>query len=194
MTGAITLAAAAVASVGVGAYEASTQKGIANQEESQAGTVFGEQQYYQSQLQQLIANPGSVTSLPGYQFNLSQGEQAVARQFGASAGGGTEGTALTGYAENYANNAYSTQVGVLSSLAGLSSSTNPTSSLAAASSATNAGNNSLQGLLGSLAFGAKSGIFGGGSTPGSSNNSSLDSSLYSGGNVNTGGALDFISG
>src|SRR5271170_6184883 len=105
----VTAAIAAVGSlaVGIGSYE--TQKGLASQLEGEGATVFGEQQYYAEQLNKLIANPSSVTSLPGYQFNLQTGEQSVARQFGPQAGSGAEGVALTQYGENYANSAYQTQ-------------------------------------------------------------------------------------
>src|SRR5208282_2868284 len=65
--------------LGTGIEGANTQSSLAKSQESLAGlqeyessTIFGEQQGYEAQLNKLIANPSSVTSLPGYQFNLSQ--------------------------------------------------------------------------------------------------------------------------
>jgi len=168
MTGGITaagvLAAAAVASVGVSAYELSQQGGISGQLQGQSGTVFGEQQYYAQQLQQLIANPSSVKSLPNYQFNLDQGAQAVARQMAGSGflGSWKEAIALTKYGQDYATNVYATQAALLGQFAGLSSPVNPTQSLIGASGAASQGNQSLQQLLASLTFAGRSGIFGSG--------------------------------
>jgi len=48
------------------------------------------QQEYYDRLNDLMANPGRVTSLPGYQFNLNQGSEALARRM-ASMGYGTSG-------------------------------------------------------------------------------------------------------
>src|SRR6267142_2216038 len=110
------------------AYQASQQGGISSQLLGQSGTVFGEQQYYAQQLQQLIADPSSVTKLPGYQFNKDQGTQAVARQMAGSGflGSGNEAIALTKYGQDYATSAYKTQAELLGQFAGLSSPTNPT--------------------------------------------------------------------
>src|SRR5258706_9721528 len=137
MSGAITAAVAAVASVGIAAYGASQQHGISGQLQGQSGTMFGEQQYYAQLLQQLIADPSSVTKLPGYQFNKDQGTQAVARQMAGSGflGSGNEAIALTKYGQDYANNAYATQAALLGQFAGLTSPVNPTQGLAGASMA-----------------------------------------------------------
>ncbi len=161
--------------LGEGVSGASTQSGLVSAQESLAGqqqyesaTIFGEQQSYEAQLNALLKNPASVTSLPGYQFNLQTGEQSVARQFGPQAGSGAEGAALTQYGQNYAMNTYNQQVQVLSNLAGLN--VNPQGGLAAASSslsgasaAATAQNNQIQQLLAALTFAGGSGILGGGS-------------------------------
>ncbi len=172
MTGGITaagvMAAAAVASVGMEAYSMSQQGGISGQLQGQAGTVFGEQQYYAQQLQRLIADPSSVTKLPGYQFNLDQGTQAVARHMAGSGflGSGNEAIALTKYGQDYATNVYQTQAQLLGQFAGLTSPVNPTQSLMGASGAAGAQNNSMQQLLASLTFAGRSGMFGsGGGSP-----------------------------
>src|SRR5208282_3163689 len=162
-------------SLGSSVAGASTQSGLAKSQESLAGlqqyessTIFGEQQGYESQLNKLIADPSSVTSLPGYQFNLSQGEQSVARQFGPQAGSGAEGAALTQYGQNYAMNTFNQQSNLLMNLAGIN--VNPagglaasSSSLSGASAATTAGNNQIQQLLAALTFAGGSGILSGSS-------------------------------
>jgi len=70
-------------------------------------------------VQQLLANPSSVSSLPGYQFDLAQGTRAL--DHSALANGnlfsGKQGKALTGYATNLADKTYGDQ---LSRLLGIS--------------------------------------------------------------------------
>jgi hypothetical protein len=63
-----------------------------------------QQQAYYDQLNALRANPGQVTSLPGYQFNLNQGNEALARRM-ASMGYGSSGNlaiATQKYGQDYA--------------------------------------------------------------------------------------------
>jgi hypothetical protein len=138
------------------------QTNVANQSLYQSNTVFGEQQGFEKQLQQLISDPSSVTKLPGYQFNLQQGEQAVARQFGPTAGSGAEGIALTQYGANYANNAYATQVGVLSNLAGITSPVNPTSANSVAATGYADATKALDQIIAAMTFAAGAGTGGGG--------------------------------
>ena len=139
-----------------GVKKSNSQQKISDTAQAQANTVFGEEQQYAQMLHSLITNPSSVTSLPGYQFNLQQGEQAVARTMAGSgyAGSGNEAIALTQYGQNYATSAYDNQIKVLSSLAGLGSPVNPTQSLSTASGAGTASFNELGAVLGSAGFGA----------------------------------------
>jgi hypothetical protein len=118
--------------------------------------VFGEQQYYAQQLQQLMANPQSVSSLPGYQFNFNQGAQAVQRQEGAAGfnGSGNEGIALTQYGQNYATSAYTTQEQMLSQLAGLTAPSSPSQLTGAAIGANANSFNQLGTALSALGYGA----------------------------------------
>ena len=160
LTAAIGSAVGAIGGLGLGAYNASQQSGIASEQESlaaqqqqQSSIVFGEQQGYAKMLNDLISNPSSVTSLPGYQFNLDQGTQAVSRQMaaGQNLGSTAEGIALTQYGQNYASSAYTTQAQLLASLAGLN--VNPTSGLSGASSSlsgASAANNATFNQVGSL--------------------------------------------
>lgn len=126
MTGLITAAVAGVASVGVGiagevqsSNAAGKQLGVENTQLGMEQQLFGEQQGYADQLNKLMADPSSVTSLPGYQFNLDQGAETTARQFAANPGSGAEGAALTQYGQNYASSAYTQQAQLLASLSGL---------------------------------------------------------------------------
>src|SRR5580700_5745402 len=77
---------------------------------------------YAADLLNLIQNPSSVTSLPGYQFQMGQGVQAIDRSAaapgGTGFGSGAEGAALTQFGQGLASNFYNQQVGVLGNLAG----------------------------------------------------------------------------
>lgn len=75
---------------------------------------------YQQQLASLMNNPSSITSTPGYQFNLQQGLNSVQGQ-AAAAGMGNSGnvlTALQQYGSNYATNQLQNQELLLAQLAG----------------------------------------------------------------------------
>jgi len=110
-----------LAGVGLQAYEASQATSVQNTQLGMQQAIFGEQQGYEQQLAQLIANPSSVTSLPGYQFQLQQGSDTVAREMAASGflGSGNEAAALTQYGQGYAQNFYLAQANLLAQLAGM---------------------------------------------------------------------------
>jgi hypothetical protein len=149
MTGAVTLAAAAVASVGVGAYSAyssSKQTGFAD---SIAGTEFGEQQGMYSMLMSLLTNPQSFASNPAYSFATNQGSAAVARQMGASgyAGSGNEALALQQFGQQSAFSGLASQEQLLASLSGLNASSSPAQNVSAA---TGASSNSFNQFLSML--------------------------------------------
>ena len=61
----------------------------------------------------LLANPSSVTSTPGYQFNLGQGLQALDQGAAAKGGlfSGAQGQAEQQFGQNYATNTYNQQLG-----------------------------------------------------------------------------------
>jgi len=111
-----------------------------------AGTVFGEQQDYARQLAQLISDPSSVKNLPGYQFQMQQGTDAVARQMAASGflGSGNEATALEQYGQGLASSFYGQQTSLLASLAGL---TAPSSPSQLSGAATGAGQTAFQQFM-----------------------------------------------
>lgn len=123
--------------------------GIAEQE-------WSAQQGYQQQLNQLLANPASVTSLPGYQFTMDQGTQAVSRA--SAAGGflnsGNEGTALVQFGQGLATSYLSQQENLLASLSGLQAASSSAQNISAATGASNNSNNQLNQLLQQLGLGA----------------------------------------
>ena len=163
VAGSIALAGTAV-SAGVGGYEASVQSGIAGQQAKAANTQlgmeqtqFGEQQGFEQQLANLVANPGSVTNTPGYSFNFAQGANATAAQM--TAGGflnsGNEAAALTSYGQGMAMNTYNQQVQMLTQLAGFNATgfgSNSSNSAGVASSGANATFQNTGQLLASLGF------------------------------------------
>lgn len=109
--------------IGSGIYglsEASKMKDLASGT-MRASDPFGPQRaQYAQQLQQLMADPSSITNDPGYQFQFDQGSQAVTRQMAAKGylGSGNLGTALQEYGQNYAASAYKDRISTLASLAG----------------------------------------------------------------------------
>jgi hypothetical protein len=160
-------------------------------------TDFAEQQQYASQLQNLIANPSQVTSLPGYQFMFDQGQQAVQRA--SAAGGflnsGNEGTALVQYGQGFATNALNQQEQLLASLSGLQASSSGAQNTQAATNATNSSNAQLNQLLSQLGLAAgtfgKSGVGASAGTPGAG----VTPAYGSPGTVNTGsGGFDDVYG
>lgn len=142
-------------SVGAGLYESSKATGIANQQLNMSKSVFGEQQGFESQLANLVNNPSSVTSLPGYQFQLDQGSDTVAREMAAGGflNSGTEAAGLTQYGQGQAQSAYQQQVNVLSGLAGITAPTSATSAASGASGTQNNNFNQLSSVLASLGYG-----------------------------------------
>lgn len=193
MSGIGTAIGVGVASIAAGAYESSQQMGIENQGLNLAKSTQGEQQYYNGLLQQLIANPSSVTSLPGYQFDLTQGSKAVAAGMGPSglAGGGNEAAALTTFGQGLASSFYGQQANLLASLAGVTNASSPAQGLGAAASGGALATNTLSGLLNSIGFyGTLAGKMGG--TGAAAGTPAAVSPMYpsmSGGPDNSGGAI-----
>ena len=152
----------AVATIG-GSLLSSSMGGAPSTSTQQQQTAYApfSSQYanYQPMLQNLVSNPSSVTSTPGYQFNLSQGETAVNQGMASEGllGSGNQAAALTQYGQNYATSQYQTQLQNLMSLSGVGVNQNgsPTTNSA---NQTAAGGALLGGTLANLLTG------GGGST------------------------------
>jgi hypothetical protein len=103
---------------------------------------------YAAQLQGLMANPQTVTSTPGYQFNLSQGLQGLQAQQAAQGRLVSGGALIQGqqYGQNLAQQTYQQQ---LQNLAGLSGATQAPGTGATAQA------NLLGGQLGATLGGAQ---------------------------------------
>lgn len=92
----------------------------AQQASSQADPFASQRPQYQSMLANLINNPSSVTSTPGYQFQLDQALKGVEGSAAASGmlNSGNTLSALTQEAGNYASTQYYNQAELLAQLAG----------------------------------------------------------------------------
>lgn len=101
-----------------GLYQANQMQDLAKRS-FQAQDPFGPQRgQYQQQLQGLMADPSSVTKMPGYQFGLDQGRTALQRAGAASGSGGNEAIALAQYTPQYAQNFYNDEIKRLMTLSG----------------------------------------------------------------------------
>lgn len=108
-------------SIGSGIVGLNAAGGIKNvaQQASEIQDPFGSQRKkYQEMLAALYANPNSVANMPGYQFGLDQGRQAIERRGAASGSGGNEAIALARYTPEYARNFYTDEVNRLMTLSG----------------------------------------------------------------------------
>lgn len=150
MSGAATMAVAAVAGVGLTAYNTIQAGKTASTASGMAQTTFAEQQGYAQQLQALIKDPSSVSKLPGYQFQLGQGSENIARQMGATGGLGStaEAAALSQYGQGLASSFYGQQTQLLASLSGLQ--VNPASMVQAATGAQQQATQSQSSMFGAL--------------------------------------------
>lgn len=90
-------------------------------EQLTASNPFGpERAKYAQQLQELMSNPNSVKDLPGYQFQMDQGTDAITRQAAATGylGSGNLGGELEKYGQGLAASFYDRRASLLSALAG----------------------------------------------------------------------------
>lgn len=152
---AITTAIAAVASAGAAAYGAYSTSQTQSQMQGMAQGTYNEQQGFAQQLQTLMANPSSVTSLPGYEFQFQQGSDAVTREMAASGflGSGNEATALTKYGQGMAQSAYAQQEQMLAGLSGLQAASSPAQYGSVGLSAGNSAFSQLGQAFSSLGYG-----------------------------------------
>lgn len=90
----------------------------------QANPVYdpfaGQRGQYATMLSNLYNNPGTVTSQPGYEFNLNQGTQALNRTYAATGqqGSGGQAIGLQNYGQGYAANYLNTMSSNLAQLSG----------------------------------------------------------------------------
>jgi len=144
MTGVATAIGVGVATLGAGIYSAnkaaSAQENAANAAQQTQQSMFDQTNANQAPFRQagvaatqqlggIYGLPGyakvdpskTIQNLPGYQFQLGQGIQAVDRSAAAQGllNSGATGKALTQYGQGLAGNYFSSYVGGLQSLAGL---------------------------------------------------------------------------
>jgi hypothetical protein len=147
--------------LGISAYSASQQAGIAGQAENLAGAQFGEQQWYNQQLQGLIQNPSSWLKNPVFQSSLNLGLEGVNRTEAATGNlnSGAQSAALEQYGQSTALSSLFQQEGILGSLTGLGS--NPATALGTASGASATGASELSGGMNTAVLAAILGSSGG---------------------------------
>lgn len=136
-----------------GLYNSSQQNSEAQTIYQQSNPFGAYRPTYGAQLLNLIQNPSSVSSLPGYQFLMGQGAQAIDRSSAAAGalGSGQEMTELTQYGQGLADQFYNQQVSTLAHLAGADiSPANPAQALQAAAGTQAGIGSDVAGLLNSL--------------------------------------------
>jgi hypothetical protein len=144
---------AGLVSAGVGAYESSQQQGISQQAVNLAKTTQGEQEQYNQQLQQLLANPNAFFSSAPYQAAFGQGVQAVQRgQAATNPPGPGQAASLQAFGQTFGQQQLMSQEQLLASLSGATAASSPASSLGTAAGAQAQAGNTLSGVLASLGF------------------------------------------
>ena len=134
-----------------------------------------QQNPYATQLNQLLTDPNSFKTDPGYQFALSQGQDAARAQGNALYGGQRAGALapeLAKYTEGYAAQAYDTRLNQLGTLSGQQNSYN-LGNLGALNQ-----NAQVQGGINANNLGALAGMFG---QQGTQNNQSIQNLLVASG-------------
>jgi hypothetical protein len=154
------------------------------------GSLFSNWANYQpqfaNQLVNLMNNPGQVTSMPGYQFGMQQGTQALNRSYAATGqqNSGAQAIGLQNYGQQYAGSMFQQQFNNLSALAGTGQ--QPTSVIGQNQLNASQQNLGLQQLASATGALSQTGLFGSNATPASMSNSlNYDSS----GNYTGAGAL-----
>lgn len=100
----------------------------------------------------LMANPGSITGMPGYQFGMDEGRRAIARQGAASGSGGNEAIAAARYTPEYAQNFYNSEVARLMALGNGEASIGGNNAMLGLN-ASKMGNDLASSSLGSIGYG-----------------------------------------
>ncbi len=141
-------------------YNSGQQQGQANTIYQQSNPFGGYRPQYGQMLLNLIQNPSSVTSQPGYQFMMNQGIQAIDRSAagpnGSGLGSGGEMTDLEQYGQGLADQFYQQQVGTLAQLAGANiNPANPAQAFSAEQSAAQGTGSSIQTALNGISTAGK---------------------------------------
>lgn len=140
-----------------GLMNANQLQGMAKDAFSQANPFGGYRAMYGQQLADLMNNPSSVTSLPGYQFEFGQGQQAVERGMSKYRDSGNEAIALQEYGQGFAGQYLQQQEQLLSGLAGANITPNQGPAMQGYLSGTNLAGSALNNLAyGSTRYGGAS--------------------------------------
>lgn len=149
MSGAITLATAAVVGAGTGIYEGIQSGKQTAFADSLASTQFGEQQDFASMLMNLLQSPSSFNTNPAYQFAQKAGGAQVADNMSASgyAGSGNEAVALQSFGQQEAYSGLQGQEQLLAQLSGLTASSSNAQNVQAGTSASSNSFNQFLSML-----------------------------------------------
>lgn len=103
-----------------GMYQAQQMQQLMKQLQASGDPFSQYRSGYGAQLQQLMNDPSSVSSMPGYQFGMDQGTQALMRSqaAGGTLGSGQGAIALQKYGQDYAGMQYQQQLQNLMGLSG----------------------------------------------------------------------------
>lgn len=109
-----------MASGAYGMYQAQQMQELMKKLQSQGDPFSQYRSGYGSQLQNLMNDPSSVSSMPGYQFGMDQGTQALMRSQAAGGllGSGQGAMALQKYGQDYAGTQFQQQLQNLMNLSG----------------------------------------------------------------------------
>jgi hypothetical protein len=160
------IVAGAVITAGAGIYESSQASGTANKALGLAADTQGKQDYYNQQLMDMMANPGSVLNDPAFKATEAIGEQGVTRQMAAQGfkGSGNQAEALMNYGQGSATNFLQGQENMLAGLSGAGAASSPSQAINSATSAQGQQFQTINSLLASLGYGANTMM--GGQQPG----------------------------
>ena len=143
-----------------GLYGSTQLNNSAQQVLAQSNPFGSSRPTYVNQLNALMANPSSVTSTPGYQFQLGQGVQAIDRSAlapGGTGAGGAELAALDTFGQGLASSFYQTDLNNLMQLSGANfPPANPAQALAGVGGAQGSLGSSISGVANSLPGAVKS--------------------------------------
>ena len=137
-----------------------TDMGVAKTAAGLADPFASQRPGYQTQLHDLLTNPDSFKTDPGYQFALSQGQDAIKGAGNAIYGGTRAGAIypeLAKFTEGYASQSYDNRINQLMTAAGANSGSPGTAGALYAQGGQNANNDlgsGLNSLLSSLLGGA----------------------------------------
>lgn len=165
---AVTTAVAAVGSVAVGAKAANDQKKLGKKATKGADRVLDKQDYYNQLLQELLANPQTITQDPGFNFSFSKGLEAVERSNAARGltGSGNVSVDLLRFGEEFSSRFLQQRENLLAGLSGAQAASSPAQFIGAGVAANGSATDILSSTLASLGYTFGRGGFSRGATAG----------------------------